>query len=178
VAAYDGASWGWFGVFNRRLGTPVRVNIMSGVVATAFCVVALAFFNDGADSTFGVVLDIALSTTLISYILVFPAILKLRYSHADVHRPYRFPFGTAGIWAGTILVTFFILLGSWAAVFPGTLEPLIGVDYGSFTDAWGVSRLKFEAYALGTLGEIVLLGVAGYVAGAPTRRAAATAPID
>ena len=154
---------------------------MSGVVATVFCIAALAFFESGTESsnsTFEVVLSIALSTTLISYILVFPAILKLRYSHGDVHRPYRFPFGTVGIWVGTTLVTFFILLGSWAAVFPGTLEPLIGVDYGSFTEEWGVSRLKFEAYALGTLGVIALVAVVGYIAGAPTRRAAATTPID
>ena len=74
-------------------------------------------------------------------------------------------------------MTFLILLGSWVAVFPGTLEPSVGVDYGSFKDAWGVSRLKFEAYTLGTLGVIVLIGVIGYLAGAPTRRQAATVPI-
>ena len=32
VAAYDGAFFPWFGVFNRRFGTPVRVNVMSGIV--------------------------------------------------------------------------------------------------------------------------------------------------
>ncbi|MEI8104681.1 MAG: APC family permease [Actinomycetes bacterium] len=178
VAALDGAFWSWFGVFNRKLGTPVRVNVMSGVVATAFCTVALEFFNGGADSTFGVVLDIALSTTLISYILVFPAILKLRYTHADVHRPYAFPFGKVGIWIGTIFVTLFIVLGSWAAVFPSTLERLIGVEYGSFKDRWGVSQLKFEAYALGTLGVIVLIAIAGYIAAAPNRRRMVDVPID
>ncbi|MDX6550687.1 MAG: glutamate:GABA antiporter, partial [Gaiellales bacterium] len=30
VAAYDGAFVGWFGVFNKFFGTPVRVNVMSG----------------------------------------------------------------------------------------------------------------------------------------------------
>ena len=142
VAAYDGAFWGWFGVFNRRLGTPVRVNVMSGIVSTIFCVAAVAFFDSGADSTFAVVLTIAISTTLLSYILIFPAILKLRYNHGHVKRPYRFPFGRAGVWAGTAIVTFWVLLGSWVAVFPGTLEPLLGVDYGSFEEAWGVSRAQ------------------------------------
>ena len=33
VAAYDGAFFPFFGVFNRRFGTPVRVNVLSGVVA-------------------------------------------------------------------------------------------------------------------------------------------------
>ena len=59
------------------------------------------------------------------------------------------------------------------AVFPGTLEPLLGVDYGSFDDAWGVSRLKFEVYTLGTLGVIVLIGVIGYAARSADTRGAA-----
>jgi amino acid transporter len=177
VAAYDGAFFSFFGVFNRKLGTPVRVNVLSGLVATAFCVSAVAFFDSGANATFQVVLDIAISTTLLSYILIFPAILKLRYSHPDVPRPYVFPFGKAGVWIGTVVVTFFVLLGSWVAVFPDTIEKVVGVDYGSFKVAWGVSRLKFEAYTLGTLAIIVLIGVAGYIGGASTRRATATVPI-
>jgi len=153
VASYDGAFWGFFGV------------------------AAVAFFNSGADSTFQVVLDIAISTTLLSYVLIFPAILKLRYSHGDVQRPYTFPFGKIGIWVGTVTVTFFVALGSWVAVFPDTIEKVIGVDYGSFKDAWGVSRLKFEAYTLGTLGVIVLIAVVGYVAGASTRRESTTVSV-
>ena len=148
----------------------MRVNVLSGVVATRSASWPSAFFNSGADSTFQVVLDIAISTTLISYILIFPAVLKLRYSHPDVPRPYVVPFGKAGIWAGTIIITGWIILGSWVAVFPGTIEKLIGVDYGSFKESWGVSRLKFEAYTLGTLGVIVLIGVIGYIAAASTRR--------
>jgi glutamate:GABA antiporter len=176
VASYDGAFFRFFGVFNRKLGTPVRVNVLSGLVSTVFCVVAVAFFKSGADSTFKVVLDIAISTTLLSYILIFPAILKLRYTYPGVHRPYVFPFGKAGLWAGTAIVTFWILIGSWVAVFPDTIEKVIGVNYGPFRDAWGVSRLKFETYTLGTLAVIVVIAVLGYVAGAPTRRAVATEP--
>jgi len=150
---------------------------MSGLVSTAFCFVAVGFFNSGADSTFQVVLDIAISTTLISYVLIFPAILKLRYAYPDVARPYRFPGGTLAVWVGTGVITFWVALGSWVAIFPGTIEKVVGVDYGSFKDAWGVSRLKFEAYTLGTLGVIVLIAVIGYIAGAPTRRTSTTVPI-
>ena len=178
VAAYDGAFWRFFGVFNRRFGTPVRVNVMSGIVSTAFCFVAIGFFNSGDNSTFQVVLDIAISTTLLSYLLIFPAVLKLRYSHPDVARPYVFPFGKAGIWIGTVVVTGWILLGSWVAVFPDTIEKVVGVDYGSFVDAWGVSRLKFETYTLGTLALVVVIGVFGYLAGAETRRETASVPLD
>jgi glutamate:GABA antiporter len=168
VAAYDGAFFPWFGVFNRRFGTPVRVNVMSGIVGSMFCIAAVWFFNSGADSTFQIVLDIAISTTLISYLWIFPAALKLRYTHPDVARPYRVP-GRYGMWIGTVLITFWVVLGSWVSVFPGTIERVLGVSYG-FKDNWGVTRTKFEAYTLVTLAIIVGLAVAGYFAGAKVRR--------
>jgi amino acid transporter len=168
VAAYDGAFFPFFGIFNRKLGTPVRVNVLSGIVSSAFCVVALAAFNGGADAKFVVVLDIAISTTLLSYLWIFPAALKLRYSHPHVHRPYVHPWGMSGIWISTILVTGWIALGSWVAVFPDTLERLFGVGYG-FKDSWSVSQGTFEALTLGTLAVIVVVGIAGYMAGAGVR---------
>jgi amino acid transporter len=168
VASYDGAFLPFFGVFNRKLGTPVRVNVMSGVVATAFCVIALAAFNSGENAKFVVVLDIAISTTLLSYLWIFPAALKLRYSHPHVRRPFVHPWGMAGIWISTILVTFWIALGSWVAVFPDTLERLFGVGYG-FKDTWGVTQTTFEWLTLGTLVVIVLVGLVGYALAAPVR---------
>src|SRR3954453_18719808 len=87
VAAYDGAFNGYFGVFNRRLGTPVRVNVLSGIAASIFTVLAIAAFNGGTDSKFVVVLTIAISTTLISYLWIFPAAPTLRGWPAQVTRP-------------------------------------------------------------------------------------------
>ncbi len=40
VASYDGGFLPYFGVFNSYFGTPVRVNIMSGVVSTLFMIAA------------------------------------------------------------------------------------------------------------------------------------------
>src|SRR3954451_7374681 len=122
VAAYDGSFPGYFGRFNARLGTPVRVNTLSGITATIFMVVAVAAFNGGADAKFTVVLTIAISTTLISYLWIFPAALVLRIKYPNVHRPYRVPGGEWGIRVAAGLATFWVALGSWVAVFPGTLE--------------------------------------------------------
>jgi amino acid transporter len=177
VASYDGAFFPFFGVFNRKLGTPVRVNVMSGVVSSLFCIVALAAFNGGANAKFVVVLDIAISTTLLSYLWIFPAALKLRYSHPHVHRPYVHPWGLRGIWVSTILTTFWIALGSWVAIFPDTLERLFGVGYG-FKDSWSVSQGTFEVLTLGTLGVIVLFGVIGYIAGAGVRSNVVDVPLE
>ena len=33
-----------------------------------------------------------------SYLLIYPALIKLRYSHGHVHRPYMVPGGMAGVW--------------------------------------------------------------------------------
>ncbi|MGZ4277009.1 MAG: APC family permease [Solirubrobacteraceae bacterium] len=161
VAAYDGGFPGFFGVFNRKLGTPVRVNVLSGIVATIFMVVAVAAFNGGQNSKFVVVLDIAISSTLISYLWMFPAAMKLRFSHGHVHRPYRVPFGKGGIIAAGAITTFWVALGSWVAVFPGTLERLFGLDY-NFKDTWGVTRSTFEELTIGTLLVILVVALVGY----------------
>ena len=177
VASYDGSFIPYFGVFNKRLGTPVRVNVLSGITASAFSITAIYLLkNSGTAAAFTVVLDIAISTTLISYLWIFPAVLKLRYSQPNVARPYVHPFGLAGIWISTGLVTGWILLGSWVAVFPGILEHIFGVSY-AFKDTWGVHRGEFEALTLGTLGLIVVIGVIGYWFGRDVRSQEATVPI-
>jgi glutamate:GABA antiporter len=170
VAAYDGAFFPFFGVFNRKLGTPVRVNVMSGIAASIFCVAAIIMLkNQSTANAFTVVLDIAISTTLLSYLWIFPAVLKLRYSHPNVERPYRHPWGMAGLWVSTILTTGWIVLGSFEAVFPDVLEKVFGVGYG-FKGSWGVGRGEFEALTLGTLAVITIFGLIGYWAGARVRR--------
>ena len=178
VAAYDGAFFPYFGVFNRKLSTPVRVNMLSGITSSVFCIVAIYMLKSSSTSAaFTVVLDIAISTTLISYLWIFPAALKLRYSHAHVHRPYLHPGGMVGLWISTILVTGWIALGSWVAVFPDTLERLFGVGYG-FRGSWGVSQATFELLTLGTLLVIVAIGAVGYWFGAAVRRQTATVDIE
>jgi amino acid transporter len=73
VAAYDGAFPGFFGVFNKRLGTPVRVNVLSGLVASGFTVAAIQLLkHQSTADAFTVVLTIAISTTLISYLGILP----------------------------------------------------------------------------------------------------------
>ena len=63
------------------------------------------------------------------------------------------------------------------AVFPGTLELLFGLDY-DFEAIWGVSQFTFEAFALGTLGCVLALGILGYVRGKKVREAVTTNEVD
>jgi glutamate:GABA antiporter len=168
VASGDGGFFPYFGAFHPRLGTPLRANILSGVMATAFMVAAVLLLNSGSADTFGVVLNIAVSTTLISYILIFPSVYLLRRRFPRVHRPFRVPGGPVALLASCALITFWVLLGSWTAVFPGTIDRLLGDDY-SFSDSWGVSQAKFEAFTLGTVAVIVVISIIGYAVGAKVR---------
>ena len=178
VAAYDGAFFPFFGVFNRKLGTPVRVNVMSGVASTIFCVAAIEMLrHQSTANAFTVVLDIAISTTLLSYLWIFPAALKLRYSHGHVHRPYVHPWGMPGLWISTILTTFWIALGSFEAIFPDVIEKIFGVGYG-FKSSWGVSRGEFELLTLGTLAVIVAFGIVGYWFGTGVRAQTVEVPLE
>jgi len=157
----------------------VRCNVLSGVVSSLFMVAAVMMLKNGSTAdAFSVVLAMATSTTLLSYLWIFPAALKLRYTEPDVHRAYRVPGkGNATMWVLVTIVFLWALLGSWVAVFPGTLEPLLGVSY-NFRDTWGVSRLTFHTLTLGTLVVMFAVAVAGYLSGKAVRARDVTIPIE
>lgn len=172
IAAADGAFFGgYFGVFHERLGTPVRMNVLSGVVATLFMVAASVFVSGSSAAIFTVVLTIAITTLLLSYLIILPAAIRLRTRYRDVQRPYQVPGGRSGmrLLAGVCLG--WIALGSWAAVFPGTLERLLGIRY-DFESIWGVSQATFEAFTLSTLAALIVLAGAGYWSGRSLRTSA------
>jgi amino acid transporter len=168
MAAADGAFFGgFFGQFHKGLGTPVRVNMLSGIVATLFMVMAMQL-SGTSGAIFGVVLTISISTFLLSYLLVIPAVVRLRTLYPNTPRPFRVPVGVRGFRALGALCFAWILLGSWVAIFPGTLEPLFGLEY-DFEGVWGVSQGTFEAFTLGTLAVLLGLGLVGYRGGQAIR---------
>lgn len=79
-------------MISARYGTPVRVNILSGIVSTVILVLAHQITDGSSAKFFGAVLGVTISTTLVSYLLIFPALWKLRASHPDTPRPFRMPF--------------------------------------------------------------------------------------
>ncbi|GAA4341849.1 APC family permease [Microbacterium rhizosphaerae] len=176
AAGADGAFFRYFGAFSPRLGTPVRMNLLSGVVASVFCIAATVLLNGTTAAVFTVVLTVAISTLLLSYLVIFPSIIALRRKHPDVPRPFRVPGGTVGLWVCTVVIYAWVLLGSWVAVFPGTLEGLLGVTY-DFQDVWGVGRPTFELFTIGTLVVIAILAVVGY-AWERSRRGAQSEELD
>jgi len=68
-------------------------------------VLATTLTSGDANKYFNAVLGLAISTTTISYLAIFPALIKLRYSHPHVLRPYRIPWGNVGAWICGVLTT-------------------------------------------------------------------------
>lgn len=176
IAGADGAFPAYFGRFSPRFGTPLRVNLLSGIVATAFMTAALVLLTDDngdAASLFLVVLTIATTTLLISYLLIVPTVVALRRRYPAVARPYRVPFGTVGVWVVMLVVLAWIALGTVVAVAPGLVEHLLGIDY-DFVDAWGLEQSVVESFTLGTLAALAAIAVGGYLVG--RRQRATTGP--
>jgi amino acid transporter len=169
MAAADGSFFGgFFGRFHPTLGTPVRVNLLSGTVSTLFMLAAMQLTGSSA-SLFNVVLGVAITTYLFSYLLIIPAAARLRLRFPDAERPFRVP-GPNWVFVGMcVITTALVAFGSWVTVFPGTLEALLGMPH-DFSQASGVSYAAFEALTLGTIGFIVALSLIGYLRGARLRR--------
>ncbi|MGY5766463.1 APC family permease [Brachybacterium sp. DNPG3] len=172
IAAADGSFFGgFFGRFHRTLGTPIRVNLLSGTISTVFMIAAMQLTGSSA-ALFDVVLSVAITTYLFSYLIVIPAAVRLRLKHPEVPRPFRVPGGNGVFIAFGVVTTGFVALGSWVSIFPGTLESLIGLDY-DFSTAMGVPYAAFEALTLGTLAFIIGIALIGYVAGRRLREESA-----
>lgn len=176
IAGADGAFFGGvFGVFHPRLGTPIRVNLLSGCVASVFMLAATNLVEGTSAALFGVVLTICVSTYLLSYLVVIPAAGRLRTTHPDLVRSFRVP-GPRWVYRALVALCFcWVALGSWMTVFPGSLERLMGVPY-PFEEHWGVSFVTFTGFTLGTLGLLAVLALVGYAGGRTLRRSAAAHP--
>ena len=122
VACYDGAGPRVLGRFSAKLGTPVNVNFLSGVISTIVFIAAAKIANGSASATFDVMIGIVLTFTTISYIVIFPCLIKLRYSHPHVNRPYKVPGGIVGVWICGVVCTFWAPFASLVAIFPGFLD--------------------------------------------------------
>ncbi len=174
VAAYDGAGPRLLGRFSKKFGTPVPVNLMSGILATTVMLLAFLLTNGDAAKYFSAVLAVAISTTLISYIAIYPALIRLRYSHPDVPRPYRIPGRrNVGAWVVGLLTSGWAILASIALLWPGfgTSSP-----DESLPDGFAGQRLQYELSQFLPLVFLAVVGVFFYVSGRRTRREVVQSP--
>ena len=169
VSGFDGAAPRYFGVISARFGTPVRVNVFSGILSTLVLVLAHEITGGSAQKLFVTVLTLAISTTLVSYLGIFPALAVLRHKLPDVDRPYRAPYATAL----SVLLTVLILFSVVQIFFPGLGSDWFGADFRPAD--WGADeKWKYLATELVPLLVFVGAGVLFWVSGRDTRHHLAT----
>jgi amino acid transporter len=167
VAGLDGAAPRWMGHFSRRLGTPIAVNLLSGVVSSGVLVLALTLTSGNTAKYFSATLGVVISMVTIVYVLIFPAVIRLRYKYPDVPRPYRIPGGTAGLWIAGILTTAWAALTTVAIIYPG-----IGTSNpdSSLPSGFEGERLQYTLSQVIPLVVMILLGLILYALGRRTRQ--------
>jgi amino acid transporter len=170
VSGYDGAAPRFLGVISSRFGTPVRVNLLSGLLSTGVLVLAHELTNGSAAKLFGAVLGLAVSTTLVSYIGIFPALPVLRRKYPDVSRPYKAPMP----WTLAIVLTALIAYASVQLLAPGLGGHWFGK--GFVPDGWTHGeRWTYLLTEAVPLAAFMVMGVVFWALGTPTRKEAAAA---
>jgi amino acid transporter len=139
IASLDGAGPRWMGRFTS-FGTPIAVNIMSGIAASAFVFFAFLITSGKLGSFFAVMLSLTISTAAVSYFFIFPALVRLRMLYPEVRRPYRVPGGMAGAWIAAIITEAFVVVTAITLLWPGAINSVFGQSY-SVQASWGVSRV-------------------------------------
>jgi amino acid transporter len=175
VASYDGAGPPILGRFSAKLGTPVNVNFLSGVFSTIVFVIATRIGSGGASATFNVMIGVVLTFTTLSYILIFPTVIKLRYSHPHVYRPYKIPGGMAGVWICGTITTVWAVFASIVAIFPGFLDHQF-LNNADLPDT--VSRTKYTTIALVAIAITIAAGFLFYWLGRDVRSRMIDVPLE
>ena len=181
VASVDGGGPRALGRFSGRFGTPIAMNLLSGVVATVLMIAAFQITGGNSARYFTAVLGLTISTTTISYLFIFPALVKLRHSRPDVDRPYRVPGGMAGAWICTVLPTFWALVATVFLIWPGLGVNWFGAGGNPNNSLAALSfshqRLQYELSQIVPLAVIVVIGIVFYFLGGKAREEEVAVPI-
>ncbi|MET9955095.1 APC family permease [Streptomyces sp. NPDC006339] len=173
VACADGAGPAWLGTISEKHGTPVRVNLLSAVLASVLLVVALNLTEGDGEKYFAAGLGLTICTTFISYVITFPSLLVLRRKYPDTPRPYAVPGGRLGAWTVTTLATGLVAFTVVVLIWPGFGVGWFGTD-GSAADSLPAAFAgERAAYTLSQVVPLLLIAVIGlvfYALGAKTRR--------
>ena len=88
-------------------------------------ILAQQITSGDAAKYFNAVLGVTISTTLISYLLIYPALWKLRRSHPDTPRPFKMPaYRTL-----TVLLMILVAVATVQLIAPGAGNSWFGPDF-------------------------------------------------
>jgi len=168
MAAVDGTGPRRLGHFSSKYGTPITVNLVSGVIATLVFAASALIGGGDAATAFNVTLGVVLLFTTLSYIIIFPSLIKLRKSHPHTPRPYKVPFGMAGVWICGILTTGWAVFASLFGIFPGLFADGQLLNDDGLPE--GVSRMEYTSIVVGAIAIALAVGLIFYRLGRGTRQ--------
>jgi len=163
IAALDRTAPSFLGRFSGKFGTPIVMNTMTGIAATITMIAAVLItaFGSGSISTlFALVLGFVISTTVLSYLFIFPSFLLLRYKYPNVNRPYRVPGGMVGAWIVTLLPLAYAAIAGYFILIP-TAATVAG---------YSLTRVTYELTQFIPLVIILLLTTVFYIWGHAEKR--------
>jgi amino acid transporter len=127
-------------------------------------VLAHQLTSGNAAKFFGAVLGVTISTTLISYVLIYPALWKLRRSHPDVARPFRMPAHRVM----TVILMVLLVITIVELMAPGAGMTWFGSSFAP--SGWSHSeRVTYLATELVPVLVFVAIGVVFWALGKKTR---------
>jgi amino acid transporter len=176
VAALDGSAPRLLGKFSKQ-GTPLPMCILMGVVGSVMCVIIFLVTSGSLKAFIGVMIALDTSLTVVVYVFLIPAIVRLRTTHPHVHRPFVVPGGKAGLWVCAAITWVLSVITCITLLWPGLINSWFGQSY-SMESSWSMSRARFEVFTLGTFIVLMLIGVAFWAYGRSQGKVSEDAVID
>ncbi|MDF2939689.1 MAG: amino acid permease family protein [Gammaproteobacteria bacterium] len=100
----------------NKYGMPSNILLLQGVIGTLLACVFL--FMPSLKSAFWTLVAWTSQFTVLMYILLFSAAIKLRYSQPNLERPYRIPGGKLAIWLICGVAILVCIIGFLLGLFP------------------------------------------------------------
>jgi glutamate:GABA antiporter len=163
IAALDRTAPSVLGRFSGRFGTPIIMNTLTGIAATITMIAAVlitAYGSGSITTLFALVLGFVISTTVLSYLFIFPSFLILRYKYPNVHRPYKVPGGMIGAWVVTLLTIGYAAVAGYFILIPTNAT----------IASYSLTRVTYELTQFIPLVIIVLLTTVFYIWGHAEKR--------
>ena len=124
---------------------PVAILVAQGALGSLFALVFL--FVPSINTSYWMLSALTTQILVLMYILVFAAVLRLRYTQPDAPRPYKVPGGKAGIW----LVAGLGLIGSVFGLVIGFIPPT------------GLAHWSTPVYVAAMFGAIVICSAPPFI---------------
>jgi amino acid transporter len=125
---------------HNSFGSPVAVLVIQGILTSVFALMFVLI--PSINSAYWILSALTTEVIIVMYVLMFAALIKLRYSQPDTPRAYTIPGGKVGVWIVVI-----VAIASLAFSFLIGLLPPAGTGSSTMT------------YMLGMLGATLVLSI-------------------